>query len=139
MAHPLDTYSFIQNSKLVHGSAYDYSKTEYVNCKTKVTITCPTHGDFTKLPSKHTSTGQGCPECSMRNLSARNSSSPEHVINMCREVHGDLYSYDNMEYINNRIPFAITCKDHGDFLLSHRDHVSRKSGCPRCRGLKKMS
>ena len=41
---------------------YDYSKTVYVNARTKVTIICPKHGEFEQLPSGHLN-GVGCPQC----------------------------------------------------------------------------
>jgi hypothetical protein len=56
---------YIDLAKRIHGDIYDYSKTEYVNSCTPVTITCNTHGDFTKVASRHTTGGaEGCPKCS---------------------------------------------------------------------------
>lgn len=46
----------------IHGSRYDYSKVNYVNYNTKVTITCPIHGDFKQTPAHHIN-GTGCPSC----------------------------------------------------------------------------
>ena len=37
------TLKFIEKAKKIHGYRYDYSKVEYVNCKTKVCIICPIH------------------------------------------------------------------------------------------------
>jgi len=56
------TEEFIKKVRLVRGDKYDYSKTEYVNSKTNVTITCPIHGDFEQTPQGHLS-GKGCPRC----------------------------------------------------------------------------
>lgn len=53
---------FIQQVRDVHGDKYDYSKVEYVNSSTKVTITCPEHGEFEQTPTNHRR-GQGCPTC----------------------------------------------------------------------------
>lgn len=57
--------TFIEKAKLVHGDKYDYSKVVYVNSNVKVLIICPTHGMFSKAPSKHI-VGQGCPRCPNR-------------------------------------------------------------------------
>lgn len=57
-----NTESFIKKAKEVHGDRYDYSKTVYVNKRTKVLITCPIHGDFEQLANNHLR-GQGCPLC----------------------------------------------------------------------------
>ena len=37
---------FIELSNKVHNNFYDYSKTDYKNNRTPVTIICPEHGDF---------------------------------------------------------------------------------------------
>lgn len=57
-----DLAYFIAKAKKIHGDKYDYSKTIYVAAKSKVTITCPDHGDFTQLVSGHLS-GYGCKHC----------------------------------------------------------------------------
>ena len=48
-----------------HGKKYDYSKVEYRGSKTKVTIICPEHGEFSQTPQKHLK-GQGCPVCAKK-------------------------------------------------------------------------
>lgn len=53
---------FVETSKTIHNCLYRYDKVDYKNCYTKVTITCPIHGDFKQTPNHHLS-GQGCPEC----------------------------------------------------------------------------
>lgn len=55
--------SFIKKSKEIHGNRYDYSKFEYVNCKTKGIIICPIHGDFMQTPDSHINKQCGCPRC----------------------------------------------------------------------------
>lgn len=56
------TDEFINRAKKVHGDKYDYSKTNFIDKKHKVIITCPLHGDFEQLPMNHLA-GRGCPEC----------------------------------------------------------------------------
>ena len=56
------TEQFIQEAKIFHGDKYDYSKSMYVNCKTKICITCPIHGDFYQTPYDHLK-GVGCIKC----------------------------------------------------------------------------
>ena len=43
---------FLDKCKNVHGNKYDYSLVNYINNKTKVVITCPTHGEFEQTPDK---------------------------------------------------------------------------------------
>jgi len=53
---------FISEAKKIHGNKYDYSKVDYANSETYVTITCPDDGDFRQQPKAHIS-GRGCPKC----------------------------------------------------------------------------
>lgn len=54
---------FIEKSKGVHGSVYSYQNVVYKDAHTKVSITCPKHGDFLCTPANHWSNGVGCPSC----------------------------------------------------------------------------
>ncbi len=53
---------FVTRAVEVHGAKYTYAHVEYRNTHTKVSITCPTHGDFLAYPS-HFLRGIGCPRC----------------------------------------------------------------------------
>lgn len=56
---------FVSKAIKLHGDKYDYSKVEYVNSSTKVTIICKNHNEpieFTQTPNKHLE-GRGCPDC----------------------------------------------------------------------------
>ena len=46
----------------IHGNKYSYSFVNYINMITKVSITCPAHGNFNQLPKNHIE-GKGCPKC----------------------------------------------------------------------------
>jgi hypothetical protein len=61
-----NNYEFIFRAKTVFGDLYDYSKVEYTNARTKVVITCKTHGDFTQTPDGHLRGRIGCPACACR-------------------------------------------------------------------------
>jgi very-short-patch-repair endonuclease len=57
-----NTEEFIEKAKKIHGEKYGYTKVDYKNNWTPVTITCPKHGDFSQVPSYHLS-GSGCQRC----------------------------------------------------------------------------
>ena len=61
----LTAEEFIIKAIKVHNNNFIYNKVKYINSRTKVTITCPIHGDFEQLPSGHLN-GYGCPGCSGR-------------------------------------------------------------------------
>lgn len=58
--------NFIARSNKTHGEKYDYSKSVYINGRTKILITCPEHGDFYQNPNSHLF-GKGCMRCSKTN------------------------------------------------------------------------
>ena len=41
---------FLEKAKAKFGDKFDYSKVDYINCNTPVTIICPIHGEFTRTP-----------------------------------------------------------------------------------------
>ena len=63
----LTTEKFIEKANLVHNHKYDYSKTNYINYRTKVCIICPEHGEFWQVPNTHLF-GAGCPTCPESNM-----------------------------------------------------------------------
>jgi len=68
--HQKTTKQFIEESILIHGDKYNYSKVEYKNTSTKVIIICKFHGEIEQLPSSHLS-GQGCYKCGNNTLKTR--------------------------------------------------------------------
>ncbi len=62
----LTTEEFIERARDVHGTKYDYSKTEYMTSHEKVEIICPEHGSFWQSPATHTMGNKaGCPGCAV--------------------------------------------------------------------------
>ena len=58
----LNVNEFVKKAGDVHLQKYGYEKVSYKNNSSKVTITCPIHGDFEQRPNDHLH-GQGCPIC----------------------------------------------------------------------------
>lgn len=116
---------FVLKARWIHGDKYDYGLVDYVRAVDKVTIVCSEHGQFLQTPNDHLS-GYGCPECGGR-LPVGN----EKFIERAIKVHGDLYDYSLVEYVNQKTPVTIVCKKHGEFSRQPRYHVMG-SGCPLC-------
>lgn len=128
------TTQFVEKAKKVHGNTYDYSKVDYKNGKTNVTIICPTHGEFVQLPNNHLM-GNGCPVCRIATKVTTNKQSPvttETFIEKAKSIHNDKYDYSKVNYSSNRHPIEIICPIHGSFFQRPSDHVTKKSGCPKC-------
>ena len=128
----LTTEKFIQKAKAVHEDRYDYSKVEYVDYKTEVTIICPDHGDFPQVPTYHLA-GNGCQDCGgTRKLT------PEKFIEKAKAIHGDRYDYSQVQYVNNSTEVTIICRDHGPFQQRPIKHLIGR-GCDDCGGTKKLT
>lgn len=54
---------FEARARAIHKDKYDYSRVEYVNRETEVTIICPIHGEFTQKPFVHINRKAGCQKC----------------------------------------------------------------------------
>ena len=114
----------------VHGDKYDYSKFEYVDYNTPLTIICPEHGEFHQIYYYHQK-GHGCPKCGDKITSQKQSHSQEKVIAKFKEVHGDKYDYSKVVYVKNGEKVIIICPEHGEFLQAPSGHKSGQ-GCRAC-------
>jgi len=132
IAQSFTTEEFIQKSNEIHGDTYDYSKVEYINNHTLVSIICKEHGMFEQTPQGHLS-GRNCIKCS--NMYCPSS---EEWILKANYIHGEIYDYSKVEYVNAHKPITIICKKHGEFKQSPNVHL-RPTGCNRCSGYKKHS
>lgn len=52
-------------------------------------------------------------------------------IEKAKKVHGDVYDYSNIKYINNVTGLNIICREHGMFTQRPTDHLAG-SGCKLC-------
>ncbi len=59
----LNTQTFIQRAKEVHGDRYDYTKVVYERSTKKIVIVCHVHGPFFQRPQNHVNQKQHCPQC----------------------------------------------------------------------------
>lgn len=119
---------FVKKARAIHGDKYNYDGIKYKNNNTNIKINCPIHGDFNQTPSNHThkTNPQGCPECG-----GRTNWTQEKFINKAKEVHGDKYIYEKVNFINTIQKVIITCPEHGDFTQMPNKHLNEQ-GCPKC-------
>jgi len=126
MLSPNKTNLFISKAIKIHGDKYEYSKVNYINAKTKVTILCKTHGEFTQTPSNHLNR-HNCQKCA-NNFKGNT----EIFIEKAKQINGDRYVYSKVNYVNADTPVLIICKEHGEFTQIPDFHINRKCGCPKC-------
>lgn len=121
----LSNENIIQDFKNIHGDKYDYSKVNYINSSTKVTIICPIHGEFGQTPNNHKS-GQGCFKCN-----GNEKKNITDVLQSFKNIHGDKYDYSIVQYINAHTKIKIICPIHGEFEQTPNNH-RLGNGCPSC-------
>ncbi len=128
----LNLKDVVNSFREVHGNRYDYSKVNYKNNSTKITIVCPEHGEFKQVPSSHKN-GSGCPKCT-----GNFKRTIDDVLEEFQEVHGDRYDYSKMVYVTTHDKVTIICAEHGEFEQTPRDH-KKGHNCPRCAGVSTLS
>jgi len=127
----LTTELFVSKSALVHGTKYDYSKTEYKDSHTNIFVICPTHGQFFQRPTHHLS-GHGCPKCHHSSTSARLAKDQDEFIKQCSEVHENKYDYSKVIYRGSREKIDIICPIHREFQQIASNHLYKQVGCFEC-------
>ena len=132
-AKRLTTEEFIKRAREIYGDRFDYSKTEYVNARVKLIITCKEHGDFTILPQHHLknegSGRTGCSECGKRAINTNRKLTQEQFLERVKDIKG--ISFDKTVYIDKRKKVIVTCKIHGDYKTS-AEVLLKGCGCPKC-------
>ena len=130
----LTTKEFIKRAKKIHGEKYDYSKVEYINAHTKVTIICPEHNEFKQTPKHHINDEYGCNLCGYKVGSKKQSLTKEVFIKKAISLHGNKYDYSKVVYINFSTKVEINCPLHGPSKVTPSNHLNKNNqrGCKEC-------
>jgi len=121
---------FIQRANNIYKNKYDYSKSIYINNKTKLIIICPLHGKFKQSPNDHLDYHK-CPKCSDISRRYLQSSNTNEFISKAKLIHGDKYDYSKTIYVNALTKVKIICSKHGEFLQIPTTHLCNH-GCYFC-------
>lgn len=127
----MNTESFIEKAKRIHGDKYDYSLVNYKSSDCKVMIKCDKHGVFEQDPTNHLM-GQGCPQCWNERRNELHAYNTKDFIEKAKKVHGDLYDYSESVYKGCFEPVCIKCNKHGVFWQRAGNHLFGQ-GCPHCK------
>ncbi len=127
------TQDFIEKANRIHNNRYDYSKSIYVNSRSKIVITCREHGDFQTTPNIHINSKSGCPLCWRIKLTT------EKFIERAKIIHKDKYDYSKSIYTKAKTKLCIICPEHGEFYTTPNSHIYHQAGCAICSGVKKLT
>lgn len=125
----LTNLEYIEKAKSVHNHYYDYSQTDYVGNRTKISIICPIHGKFEQSPKSHLN-GSGCKLC-YYDRATYNRNDVTDFIERSKKIHNNKYGYDKIIYTTNKNLVTITCPTHGDFEQIPNSHLLG-FGCSKC-------
>lgn len=123
---------FIRRSILKWNNKNDYSITEYKANNLSVNIKCNIHNIvFSQVASNHYYF-EGCPECYAENQRKIFSKGIVKFIEDAQKIHGNIYDYSKVKYINQKEKVCIICSKHGEFWQIANNHLEHKCGCPKC-------
>lgn len=120
---------YLEIFKKVHCDKYNYDESIFINSKIKIKIYCKfCNCYFEQPPYRHKK--YGCQKCGFKLIS----STREEFIKESIEKHGNLYGYEQVEYINNATKVKIFCNKCNEyFWLRPVTHISTKArGCQKC-------
>ncbi len=116
---------YLQQVNKRHNNKYNYDKFIYVTGMIPAIIICPKHGEFIQLPTSHLK--HGCDKCRGDCLTH------DEFIEKVKQIHGNKYGYEKVNYYNKSRPIEIECRKHGYFLQKPISHL-RGGNCPKCCG-----
>jgi hypothetical protein len=119
------TKQFVGEANIIHNNKYNYSKVNYVNATTPITIICSIHGEFKQKPSSHL-LGYGCRICG-GNVRL----TIEKFLEKAIVVHKNKYNYSKVKYFNSHQKVIIICPLHGEFKQKPNNHLNG-ANCPKC-------
>ena len=125
-----NTEQLIKKAIQVHGDKYYYSKVDYKNSQTKVTVICPIHGGFRQTPNVHLG-GGGCKKCSINKMAKNNTMTTKQFVERAIQIHGNKYDYSKVKYTGTYNKVIIICPIHGKFEQKPNGHLNGR-GCPKC-------
>lgn len=122
---------FIKRAKIKHNDKYDYSKVNYTNSQSNITIVCPSHSDFQQSPSNHLA-GRGCFKCGREISSEKTCFTNDIFIKKSNNIHNNFYDYSKIDYINSNCKVIIGCPVHKEYFKQQANSHMRGTGCPKC-------
>lgn len=123
---------YLETFNKIHNNKYTYPDFTYNNNEDKIKIVCPIHGQFEQSISNHAS-GKGCQKCARELVGLKKKSKIENILEIFKDVHGDLYLYDKfIEYRGVHDKIDIFCKKHNEYFTQSINSHKRGNGCPKC-------
>lgn len=122
---------FIEEAKKAHNNKYTYEHTKYVNDSTKVTITCPIHGDFQQQAGSHIGKAKcGCKQCG-RESSSKQQQLPVGIFMAQCQLPSHI-AIDETTFQGTHKKVLCHCAHHGEFRTLPETLQKGSGICPSC-------
>lgn len=125
---------FLKKAILKHKNKFDYSKVNYIDSISNITIVCNKHKiEFQQKPVKHLQNKHCCPICAKEAYSKAVRINKEDFINKAKEIHGDSFSYEKTIPKTRHDKVIIYCKRHNKYFEQRLNvHLKGYIGCKEC-------
>lgn len=110
---------------------YDFSEAVFEGKTKPIKIICPEHGEFWQSPKKHLQSVWGCVKCAKVTYNKLRSNT-EEFIQKATEIHGDLFSYSEVNYINANTHIKIWCNTCEEYFMQKPQAHLYGQGCLKC-------
>lgn len=120
-----DYKRFEEKASKIHDKKYSYFQ-DYQHNRKEVKMFCPEHGVFYQKPFRHLQ-GKGCIKCGNERITK----TKWQFLEDAERIHGGVYDYSLVEYVNANTKIKSVCPKHGTFEQIPRSHLSGQ-GCPTC-------
>lgn len=126
--HTKSHLEFFKECKQIHGDKYDYSFSEYVNMKSKISIKCNICKNiFIQVSDNHLYNKCGCPTCA-----GNKKSDTVSFILKSQKIHGNRYDYSKTYYVNCSKKVIIFCKKCKNYFKQMPTSHLNGHGCHFC-------
>ena len=127
----MDTETFINRCRFVHGNQYEYKYVRYVNPRTKIKLICKRCGlSWLTNPYAHL-TGCGCPRCLYKRLPQNQTRSNAWFLEKVKQVHPSGFRYLT-PFRGSWKKMHIKCLCCGKIFWQKASSHLEGTGCPHC-------
>ena len=126
----MDTKTFIEASRAIHGNKYNYSKVIYSLSRNNVEISCDQGHTFKQTPNAHLE-GHGCRKCATIVNAKRSTKTLDELLQQFKWRESEGFDYSRVNYITDNHKITLVCSKGHEFSQLPRAHMTG-IGCPHC-------
>lgn len=131
---------FINKAIKIHGeNKYDYTKTFYLNNRSKVEIYCKKCRKYFDITPNDLLGGHGCKKCGYEKVSQNKRLGLVKFIDRSKKLYGNRYIYDKVVYKNTDTDVLVYCTVCNKYFKTTPHRFLKGSSCPQCFGTPKKT